>query len=308
MLISICIVTCNRAGILKKCLNQLTAQFPVDDSVEIVVVDNNSTDETKDVVFTYKNSGKSPWPIRYFFEKRQGISHARNRALLSTDGHVIFVDDDVMVEPTWLKELLAVFNKQGVHIAGGRVKLKWPRKHPHWYIPAVMDSGLGKFSPGPTAMPYFIPAAINLALKREIIRQVGLFDTRIAPVSGSTRFFAWGEDYDYVRRAIKAGANCWYVPKAVVFHLVRKCAFDYTYHFKRFREQGRVSALMKLRHESIVNGIASGSALFAKILPHAALAVMRNEPHGLKHRLRLQFAFGYIEGSICALSNWNQWK
>src|SRR5262245_48939241 len=91
-------------------------------SIEIVVVDNNSRDDTKAVV---ESSTSSTIPIRYSFEPTQGLSFARNRGLKDSRGSVIaFTDDDCIVDPNWIDALWCEFvANPDVAIVGGRVDL-----------------------------------------------------------------------------------------------------------------------------------------------------------------------------------------
>ena len=96
--ISVVICTYNRSRHLKNILNSLAEQEVPDDLVwEIVVIDNNSKDDTKDVVDEF--TLKTPIPVKYFTEEKQGLSHARNRGIVESEGkYVAFTDDDAIAE------------------------------------------------------------------------------------------------------------------------------------------------------------------------------------------------------------------
>ncbi len=100
-------------------------------SWEIVVADNNSTDDTRDVVARFAESG--PAPVRYMFEPRQGVSHARNAALATASGAVLaFMDDDVRPAEDWLAAVLAALAREDADIVGGRILPLWESPPPAW--------------------------------------------------------------------------------------------------------------------------------------------------------------------------------
>ena len=113
MKVTVILCTYNRCGSLVRALESVAAsQLPPSVEWEVLVVDNNSTDQTREVVadFARRHAGR----FRYVFEARQGQSHARNAGIQEAAGDVLaFTDDDIRVEPTWLAKLSAVFEAPG---------------------------------------------------------------------------------------------------------------------------------------------------------------------------------------------------
>ena len=131
-MITLAICTFNRCRSLAGTLGYLASQSSVDWSgIEVIVVDNNCTDGTAAVV----EEAGSRLPIRRVVETAQGLSHARNRAIAEARGDwVIFVDDDVILERSWLSAYhrgLLDFNDAG--FAGGRVVPEWHGMCPRWF-------------------------------------------------------------------------------------------------------------------------------------------------------------------------------
>src|ERR1044071_6874558 len=100
MKFSVVIATYNRADELGKTIQSLS-QLCVDAPWEVLIVDNNSPDNTKEVVLTAAES--FPVPLHYLFEREQGRSAALNTGIRAAQGEIIATtDDDVRLEPDWL--------------------------------------------------------------------------------------------------------------------------------------------------------------------------------------------------------------
>ena len=117
MVLSITICTYNRIEYLKKCLKSILDQTQGSEIIEINIIDNNSTDTTKDYVIELQN--KFP-EVNYFVEKRQGISFARNLSFEVCKGMFLaFVDDDAVINKNWLEALLNELKNQNENIIYG---------------------------------------------------------------------------------------------------------------------------------------------------------------------------------------------
>ena len=117
MVLSITICTYNRIEYLKKCLKSILDQTQGSEIIEINIIDNNSTDTTKDYVTELQK--KFP-EVNYFVEKRQGISFARNLSFEVCKGMFLaFVDDDAVINKNWLEALLNELKNQNENIIYG---------------------------------------------------------------------------------------------------------------------------------------------------------------------------------------------
>jgi glucosyl-dolichyl phosphate glucuronosyltransferase len=135
MLISICICTYNRCNILSKCLHSienLVDPRPEHD-VEIIVIDNNSTDKTPVLVEALMSS--FPFRIRYVFEAQQGLSVARNKAIDQAKGdYIAFLDDECIIHPDWLSIIISDINEFRPCIIGGPyIGAFLPGARPKWF-------------------------------------------------------------------------------------------------------------------------------------------------------------------------------
>lgn len=101
---TVAIPTYNGESRLPEVLDRLRSQLHIEIfSWEIIVVDNNSTDRTAEVVQTYQASWQCPYPLRYYFEAQQGAAFARARAIKEAQGALIgFLDDDNLPAPNWV--------------------------------------------------------------------------------------------------------------------------------------------------------------------------------------------------------------
>ena len=135
--VSVVICTFNRAARLPRILCCLDAQDYPADAMEIVVIDNASTDDTAQVVAHFANSSRCP--TRYVFEPQAGISHARNRGVaVAAYPFIAFIDDDCTVAADWLHCLMTGFDlSERIVAVGGLVRIAWEESRPDWFGPAL---------------------------------------------------------------------------------------------------------------------------------------------------------------------------
>src|ERR1700752_5516640 len=119
MRLDVVIPTYNRSELLQKTLRSLLdARVPPGLDVQITVVDNNSSDDTRETVVAHQ--AQATLPIHYVFDKRQGGSPALNAGVATTSGtHVGFIDDDEEIDPSWYEQIYSVFNEHDLDFIGG---------------------------------------------------------------------------------------------------------------------------------------------------------------------------------------------
>jgi len=218
--ISVIVCTYNRAASLGNTLESLRRQrLPVGVAWEVLVVDNNSTDGTREVVRRF--AGDPTFPLRYVREERQGISHARNRGIAETEGrYLFFTDDDVLVSPNWMGTLFETFEEGGWDGIGGRILLRCDRPMPRWLkrelwgFLACLDYGERQMPLTDRKRPFF---GANMAFRRDVFRRIGTFDPELGRRG---RSLVGGEETDLFRRMLEAGMTVVYEPEAVVHHVV----------------------------------------------------------------------------------------
>lgn len=178
--ISIVICTWNRADSLKGTLLSLNQQKGCDGrAVEVVVVDNNSSDHTRQAV----ESLLPEWTfgrLRYAFEGRQGKQFALNRGIATSSHDILaFTDDDILFADDWACRILQVFGERPVDLVGGKTLVIWPPSgQPAWYHPTMsavlgsVDLGDEPLAPAPAG---YAPAGANLVARRSLFQRIGGF-------------------------------------------------------------------------------------------------------------------------------------
>jgi glycosyltransferase involved in cell wall biosynthesis len=222
--ISVLIATYNRAEILRQTLEDMTHLDRDGISVEFVVIDNNSSDHTKQVVESF--SGKLP--IRYLFERRQGKNCALNKALDKAvlGKLVVFTDDDVEPKTGWLKAIMTVSHRwPDYKVFGGKQFVKFPDGNiPKWaYQRDIQRWGyaLHDWVDSDTPYPSGIqchPSGANFWVRREIFEDRRRFDESMGPQS--SRRYPMGSEASFVLQLRKEGFGVMYSPDAVVGHKI----------------------------------------------------------------------------------------
>ena len=240
MKISVILCTYNRHGSLARALESVAASIvPEPIQWEVLVVDNNSKDATRETIEEYCR--RYPDRIRYFFEPRQGKSYALNTGIREATGEVIaFMDDDVTVEPTWLQNLTKPL-QNGLYMgSGGQICAPRGVVLPPWIAlggPCSLAGVLALFDRGPVPIELSDPPyGTNMAFRKEVFEKYGVFRTDLGPsVSSEIR----GEDTELCLRLMKSGIPLLYTPTAIVYHEVPGKRLEKGYFLKWYFDYGR---------------------------------------------------------------------
>ena len=216
--VSVVVCTYNRCDLLGQCLEGLLQQNYPDDLYEILVIDNNSTDETPEVVGRIQSMGDKE--IRYIKETQVGLSHARNRGILESQGEIIaFIDDDAIADKGWLVGLADVYSvDKTAACVGGKIDLLWPFERPAWF-PRELESYLTALDYGPDVKKLEDANlyGCNFSIRRDVFDAVGLFRTDLGRVS---KKLLSGEETELLDRIRNTGGSIVYTPDALVHHIV----------------------------------------------------------------------------------------
>jgi GT2 family glycosyltransferase len=219
---SIIIPTHNRAEILLLCLEAVSRLEADSSSFEVIIVDNLSTDHTKDACTAFADSHPN-LTVRYIFEGTQGVSYARNRGVKDTRGEIIcLLDDDSPPTPKWLDALLQPFSDPKVGCAGGpSVPDFQGQQVPDWLkgdLQGLLSGyGLPFKEPTPVSRWEHYPLSCNMAIRKKLFDELGYFRTDLDRTGNQA--LAAG-DTEMADRIHKAGWKVMYVPDAPVNHFV----------------------------------------------------------------------------------------
>ena len=308
---SVVIATYNRSSDLRDTLHSVAALVSRV-SWEVIVVDNNSTDDTRRVVA--ECAASFPVRLQYQFERQQGRSPALNAGIRAARGEIIVTtDDDVRVPPDWLDRIVEAFDRLGCDYVGGRVLPIWKAPRPawlpnhggkHWAVIALLDYG-----DRPIEFGARVPLGVNMAFRRAGLERAGLLD----PDTGRKAGTLLGQEVrEWCIRARSAGLRGFYVPDITVHHVIpasrlRKSYFRRWFYWRgisRARLYERSGLDMEAPEQpaldaaSVPHVFGVPRYLFRTALGHAratVAALVRRDPVGsFDHELWLWFFAGIV--------------
>ena len=219
MQLSVVICTYNRGKYIPMVLDSLRAQTLPVEEYEVLLVNNNSPDDTDSIVKSYIQSYPSV-PIRYFVETNQGISHARNRGVNEAKGEIIaFIDDDETVEPDFLvsvKEFFTDYKDAG--ITSGPVIPVLEAPEPVWMSRFTARLITGAYHKGTyikKLSPKDYPGTGHACFRKSLFVKYGIFNTALGRKGNS---LMGAEDKDFFLRLMNGGEICYYLPSAKIYH------------------------------------------------------------------------------------------
>lgn len=300
--VTVVVCTYNRADMLRAAIESLLA-LRTDGRFhyEIVVVDNGSADHTPSVLDDFTR--RSAVPLRAVREPRAGVACARNAGIRAARGEwIAFFDDDQVADPDWLYELFDIADRKKTRHVGGAVLLLLTDAELRG-LPLLCRRLLGESTvigePRKLDRKLFAGTG-NVLLHRTVFDDVGLFDESLHTA---------GEDTDLNRRIRAAGIEGWFVPSAVVRHVVppyrlREEYFRWTslrngmHVANRDRQQwGRVAFAMIVMARL-------GQAVLCYVPPWLWGCVFRSPQTRLHGRCQLWRAEGYLRLALSWAAPW----
>jgi len=249
--VTILICTYNRAPLLRETLAAMQAMTaPPDCRVEILVVDNNSTDDTAAAIAEHA-SGR--FLVRPLVERNQGKSFALNAGLAQATGDVIaLTDDDVLPSTDWLARIVAAFRERDVTFVFGKVLPRWGALPPPelllteardiWGPLALVDYGDEPADYVASSAGQRLPIGANLSFARSALQTIGGWRNDLGKVNNT---LISGEDHEVFMRLRRFNLYAgYYDPSIAVRHFVPASRLTRAYFRRWFFWHGRTSALM----------------------------------------------------------------
>jgi glycosyltransferase involved in cell wall biosynthesis len=304
--ITVLIATYNRAAVLSETLQALTRVERTGIDCSIVIVDNNSRDNTAEIVKEYGTR----LPLSYLRESRPGKNCALNKALreCALKDIVVFTDDDVTPARNWLQEIFCSVNKwPGIGAFGGKVEVAWPdNKQPEW---AMRDWMMGfgftrhHYADGEAFYkPPACPFGPNYWVRKVVFQKVPFFDETIGP-RPTNRIM--GSETSFLMDLQQHGFPILYYPGAEVHHRILREACTvpwlrrraYTYGRGRIRAYGwhRRSIYLKSR---ILWGVALVADEFYAALRFLTGFFLRDSRRNCERTVSAMIMFGQLHETL----------
>lgn len=261
-MLSVILCTYNRERYIYNVLQSIAAGGFGD--YEIVLVNNNSTDGTESECQRFAKDHPEV-AMRYCVEKQQGLSYARNRGIMESQGEVlVYVDDDAVVNREYLQTYADFFNRNKEAVAaGGPITPRYDGcEEPSWMSHYTRQLVTGELNLGTREREFpkgAFPGGGNAAYRKSVFNEVGLFNVELGRKGNS---LIGAEEKDLFDKMTSRGMKFYYLPNAILYHLIppKKLTQDYfdrlTYGIgvsERYRTQqiGRKKYLNRLLKEAV---------------------------------------------------------
>jgi len=248
--ISVIICTYNRDKFIGKSLECIYEQSLDKSFYETIVIDNNSTDNTADIIksFISQHSGLS---MRYVFESNKGLSFARNRGMKEAKGQILtYVDDDAEAVPNFLESIYQLMKeKPGVIGIGGKVMPVYPGGTEPVWMNKYLNGFVGRVDFGTNPLPFNkkmkYPAGCNMTYRKEILQKAGGFNNKLT--------FRSDDKYIFYQVS-KISSNIYYLPQAMVYHNIDQQRLTFE-NFKRLYLKTGNEEKIRIRSEGSFFGL-----------------------------------------------------
>jgi glycosyltransferase involved in cell wall biosynthesis len=241
--ITVAICTWNRSKSLNATLSSLQRLIvPPEVDWELLIVNNNCTDDTDQITERFAEH----LPVRLLHERKQGLSNARNCAVEVAKGdYILWTDDDVIVDPNWLVAYVnAARTWPDATLFGGPIKLKLEGRPPSWLLDMLGNEifssiyacrDLGSAPIKLNWNDWIIPYGANFFIRSTEQRKF-LYNPRLGRYR---KQLIGGEEVAVVKAMIDSGAEGWWVPSAMVEHVINEDLQTETHLRRYFVGMGR---------------------------------------------------------------------
>ena len=277
-LLSVVICSYNRALMVKKFLPNLISQIENSkhgDRVEVIIVDNNSTDTTSMLSQILSTDNLK---IKTVFEERQGLAYARNKGIQSSQGdYIAFLDDDARVQPKWLETVISLISSDNYLLIGGPIYPEFERKKP-WWVDKRDFMRFTNYENGPlpdNRAPYGFSGA-NMIYKKQALLAIDGFSECLNFKNNANDSLILGEEVDVSNRIYKIYGNKTYYHKDIaISHYEPSEKMTVQYYLKRYTAAGKSMFLIrKGRNYSKLYLLATGILLLNYGLYQISLSIV----------------------------------
>lgn len=272
MKLSVIIPTRNRSSYLQGTLKSIVNQTLRQEDFEVIVIDNGSTDDTKEITNSFNDSIKN---LIYIYDDRPGLHIGRHRGLMMSKSDIlVYADDDIIAFPTWLESILESFNDSSVALVGGKDLPKYESNPPFWILEkwyklcefghCMYELSLIDFGDEIKVIKPCYVFGCNFAIRKQILLETKGFHPDGMPFD---RIEFRGDGESFVSRYIKQKQlKTIYNPNASVYHLVTKDRMSMDYFKKRAFCAGVEESYVTKRYAVKRNIIIIALNAFLKIL------------------------------------------
>ena len=234
MILSIIVCTYNRDFLLEKCLKSIANQDYDKSKFEVIVVDNNSTDNTKNVILPFLNNPR----FKYTLERNQGLSLARNKGLeLAMGEYIAYLDDDTIIPEDWVSNCFELIkNIPSLDGFGGPLYPFYTTEKPKWFEDKFV------IQMGTQSTPYLLKyghsfIGANMVWKTDLLKSIDGFNIKLGYIGNNELL---GEETDAYYRAwkLKPDAKFLLSPNLKIFHWVHPKSMKLLYRVNRYYKAG----------------------------------------------------------------------
>lgn len=267
--VTVIICTYNRDHILSETLPSILKQNTASNKYTVLVVDNNSTDNTKTIVKDLSNKHNN---LDYIFEMNQGSSFARNTGYqkAKTDW-VIFLDDDAKVPESFIETAIDIINSNNSDCFGG-IYFPWYKyDKPKWFKDKYASTAILFENECVAPQHTYISAGI-MAIKKDVLESVGGFSTELGPRGLK---MSYGEETNLHDKLLKNGNSVRMEPNWYMYHLVDQNKYRLKWfidngaaigrdYWSIYEDQPNFKKLLKFSFHSIRNILANTKQILQK--------------------------------------------
>ncbi|MCX5751409.1 MAG: glycosyltransferase family A protein [Candidatus Saganbacteria bacterium] len=245
---SVIIPTFNRCEMLLQALNALCNQIAPDFLYEILVVDHQAaTDNTLESIRQFAQN--TSVPIRYLCEPGYEKHYAVNTGFKAARGEILgLIDDDVIVDANWVKNIVKVYDNPEVSSAGGKITICWINGSPPKWIEPFKDV-LGEMDCGKELIELHYPQMINagnFSIRKEVLLKVGGYN----PCNATSDKLIGDGECGLCSKVYSSGGHIFWVPDAAALHVQDASRITLSYMRRKAKFNGMSLAYALYRREN----------------------------------------------------------